>query len=65
MTDGTKSYAFFEEQLSEVQDIISNEFAKLNVLYEYGDYSCRALTVGGYVFVEVSPGIQKMPGLPI
>jgi len=40
-TGATKPYAFFEEQLCEVEDMISREFAVMNSSYEYGDFPAR------------------------
>lgn len=67
-TGATKSCAFFEEQLREVQEMIAREFAAMNASYEYGDFpanpsqrecmSCR--------FAEVCPeaGIVRIPRHP-
>jgi len=59
-TGATKPYAFFDEQLCEVQEMILREFAAMNAGYEYGDFparpsqreclSCR--------FAEVCPGAE-------
>jgi hypothetical protein len=40
-TGGTKSFAFFWEQLFEVQKLIAREFAEMNASYEYGDFPAR------------------------
>jgi CRISPR/Cas system-associated exonuclease Cas4 (RecB family) len=40
-TGATKPYAFFEEQLCEVEEMISREFAVMNASYEYGDFPAR------------------------
>ncbi|MDO8871915.1 MAG: PD-(D/E)XK nuclease family protein [Methanoregula sp.] len=40
-TGKTKPYAFFEEQLREVQEQIPREFAMMNASYEYGDFPAR------------------------
>ncbi len=40
-TGPTKPYAFFEEQLREVQEMIPREFAMMNASYEYGDFPAR------------------------
>jgi len=40
-TGTTKPYAFFDEQLREVQEMISQEFASMNASYEYGDFPAR------------------------
>jgi CRISPR/Cas system-associated exonuclease Cas4 (RecB family) len=40
-TGATKPYAFFEEQLREVQEMIPREFASMNASYEYGDFPAR------------------------
>jgi len=40
-TGATKPYAFFEEQLREVQEMIPREFAAMNASYEYGDFPAR------------------------
>jgi CRISPR/Cas system-associated exonuclease Cas4 (RecB family) len=40
-TGATKPYAFFEEQLLEVQEMIPREFAAMNASYEYGDFPAR------------------------
>jgi CRISPR/Cas system-associated exonuclease Cas4 (RecB family) len=40
-TGATKPYAFFEEQLREVQEMIPREFASMNAGYEYGDFPAR------------------------
>jgi CRISPR/Cas system-associated exonuclease Cas4 (RecB family) len=40
-TGATKSYAFFEEQLREVEELIPREFAMMNASYEYGDFPAR------------------------
>jgi len=60
-TGATKPYAFFEEQLYEVQDMIPREFAAMNASFEYGDFpanpsqreclSCK--------FAEVCPDCKR------
>ena len=40
-TGATKPYAFFEEQLHEVGEMISKEFAAMNASYEYGGFTAR------------------------
>ncbi len=40
-TGATKPYAFFEEQLREVQEMIPREFVAMNASYEYGDFPAR------------------------
>ena len=40
-TGATKPYAFYEEQLREVQEQIPREFAMMNASYEYGDFPAR------------------------
>jgi len=40
-TGATKPYAFFEERLREVQEMIAREFAAMNASYEYGDFPVR------------------------
>ena len=40
-TGVTKPYAFFEEQLRAVQEMIPREFAAMNASYEYGDFPAR------------------------
>jgi CRISPR/Cas system-associated exonuclease Cas4 (RecB family) len=40
-TGATKPYAFFEEQLRELQEMIPREFAAMNASYEYGDFPAR------------------------
>lgn len=40
-TGATKPFAFFEEQLREVQDMILREFAAMNASYEYEDFPVR------------------------
>ena len=42
-TGATKPYAFFKNQLNEVQERISREFAMMNASYEYGDFPARPL----------------------
>jgi hypothetical protein len=37
----TKPFAFYEEQLHEVQDLIPREYAAMNASYEYGDFPTR------------------------
>jgi len=37
-TGATKPYAFFEEQLREMQEMIPREFAAMKASYEYGDF---------------------------
>ena len=37
----TKPYAFYEEQLRDVQEMISREFAAMNASYEYGNFPVR------------------------
>ncbi|WAC05858.1 MAG: PD-(D/E)XK nuclease family protein [Methanoregula sp.] len=37
----TKPYAFFDEQLRGVQEMIPREFAAMNASYEYGDFPAR------------------------
>ncbi|MHB8163219.1 MAG: RecB family exonuclease [Methanoregula sp.] len=36
-----KPYAFFEERLREVEEMIKREFALMNASYEYGDFPAR------------------------
>ena len=40
-TGSTKPYAFYEEQLHEVEEMIRREYAAMNVSYEYGDFPAR------------------------
>lgn len=40
-TGATKPYAFFEEQLRDIQEMIPKEFAAMNGSYEYGDFPAR------------------------
>ena len=40
-TGETKPYAFFWEQVSEIQEMIPREFAEMNASYEYGDFPAR------------------------
>ena len=40
-TGATKPYAFYEEQLREVQEMISREFVAMNASYEYLDFPAR------------------------
>jgi CRISPR/Cas system-associated exonuclease Cas4 (RecB family) len=40
-TGGTKPYAFFEEQLMEIQQMIPAEFAAMNASYEYEDFPSK------------------------
>jgi CRISPR/Cas system-associated exonuclease Cas4 (RecB family) len=40
-TGATKPYAFFEEELHEVQEMIPREFAAMNASYEFGDFPAR------------------------
>ncbi|MFA4824798.1 MAG: hypothetical protein WC593_06520 [Methanoregula sp.] len=40
-TGATKPYAFYEEQLRDVQEMIPREFAMMNASYEYGDFPAR------------------------
>jgi CRISPR/Cas system-associated exonuclease Cas4 (RecB family) len=40
-TGATKPYAFFEDQLREVREMIPREFASMNAGYEYGDFPAR------------------------
>ena len=40
-TGATNPYAFYEEQLREVQELIPREFAMMNASYEYGDFPAR------------------------
>lgn len=40
-TGARKPYAFYDEQLQEVRDMISLEFAAMNASYEYGDFPAR------------------------
>lgn len=40
-TGATKPYAFFEEQLCDIQEMIPKEFAAMNASYEYGDFPAR------------------------
>jgi len=40
-TGAIKPYAFFEEQLHEVGEMIPREFAAMNASYEYGDFPAR------------------------
>jgi CRISPR/Cas system-associated exonuclease Cas4 (RecB family) len=56
-TGETRPYAFFQEQLQEVREMIIREFETMNTSYEYGDFparpsqrECRSCT-----FAEVCP----------
>jgi hypothetical protein len=40
-TGGTKKFAFFWEQLFEIQQMIPKEFAEMNASYEYGDFPAK------------------------
>ena len=40
-TGATKPYAFYEEQLREVQELIPREFVMMNASYEYRDFPAR------------------------
>jgi CRISPR/Cas system-associated exonuclease Cas4 (RecB family) len=40
-TGATKPYAFFKEQLHDVQEMIPREFAAMNASYEYRDFPAR------------------------
>jgi CRISPR/Cas system-associated exonuclease Cas4 (RecB family) len=40
-TGATKPFAFFDEQLREVQELITREFEMMNASYEYGDFPAR------------------------
>jgi CRISPR/Cas system-associated exonuclease Cas4 (RecB family) len=40
-TGATKPYAFYEEQLRKVQEMIPREFAAMNASYEYGNFPAR------------------------
>jgi CRISPR/Cas system-associated exonuclease Cas4 (RecB family) len=40
-TGATKDYAFFNEQLREVQEMIPREFEAMNASYEYRDFPAR------------------------
>ena len=40
-TGETKPYAFYKEQLREVKELITREFAMMNTSYEYGDFPAR------------------------
>jgi len=42
-TGATNPYAFYEEKLREVQELIPREFAMMNASYEYGDFPARPL----------------------
>jgi RecB family exonuclease len=40
-TGGTKQFAFFWEQLHDVEELIRREYAAMNASYEYGDFPAR------------------------
>ena len=42
-TGETNPYAFYEEQLRDVQEMISREFAAMNARYEYENFPARPL----------------------
>ena len=57
-TGATKPFAFFEEQLREVQEMIPWEYAVMNASYEYGDFPARPSQreCMSCKFAEVCPG---------
>ena len=62
-TGATKPYAFYEEQLRDVRDQITREFAAMNASYEYADFPARPFPREclSCKFAEVCPeaAIQK------
>ena len=57
MTGATKPYAYFREQLREMQAMIPREFAAMNASYEYGDFPATPSQreCMSYKFAEVCP----------
>ena len=60
-TGATKPFAFYEEQLSGIRELIPSEFAAMNASYEFDDFPARpsARECLSCKFAEVCP--ERLP----
>ncbi len=63
-TGTTKPYAFFREQLREVQEMIPKEYVAINASYEYGDFTASPSQRECLIckFAEVCPEVKGARG---